>query len=128
VIGIVLREWSIWTLGKYFTVRVQVSEEAKLITQGPYKKIRHPAYTGSLLTFIGIPLAVGTWLGAFIALVIKMLAIEYRIHVEEEALKESFGTDYEEYKKEHGSNFLVFKETGLRLKFTTYANSQTLKS
>jgi protein-S-isoprenylcysteine O-methyltransferase Ste14 len=99
VIGIVLREWSIWTLGKYFTVRVQVSEEANLLTQGPYKNIRHPAYTGSLLTFIGIPLAVGTWLGVVIALIIKLIAIEYRIRVEEEVLQEAFGFEYEEYKK-----------------------------
>lgn len=59
--GIMLREWSIWVLGKHFTVRVQVSEKAKLVTQGPYMYIRHPSYTGILLTFIGIPLAIGTW-------------------------------------------------------------------
>lgn len=57
--GILLREWSIWVLGKYFTVRVQVSDNAKLVTEGPYKYLRHPAYTGGFLTFTGIPLAIG---------------------------------------------------------------------
>jgi protein-S-isoprenylcysteine O-methyltransferase Ste14 len=99
VIGIVLREWSIWTLGRYFTVRVQVSEEATLVTKGPYKNIRHPAYTGSLLTFVGISLAIGSWLGAIIALIVKLIAIEYRIRVEEDALEDAFGSQYEEYKK-----------------------------
>jgi protein-S-isoprenylcysteine O-methyltransferase Ste14 len=60
VAGIILREWSIWVLGKYFTARVQVSEKAKLVTQGPYKYIRHPAYCGYILSFVGTPLAVGT--------------------------------------------------------------------
>jgi protein-S-isoprenylcysteine O-methyltransferase Ste14 len=41
-LGIVLREWFIWILGKNFTVRVQVRENARLITQGPYKYIIHP--------------------------------------------------------------------------------------
>lgn len=99
IIGIILREWSIWTLGKHFTVRVQVSEEANLVTKGPYKNIRHPAYTGILLTFLGIPLAIGSWLGAVIALIVKLIAIEYRIRVEEGALEEAFGSQYEEYKK-----------------------------
>ena len=98
-LGIVLREWSIWILGRHFTVRVQVRKNAKLITQGPYKYIRHPSYTGSLLTFAGIPLAVGTWLGALIVLIIRLIAVQYRIRVEEEALQAAFGSEYEEYKK-----------------------------
>lgn len=58
VSGIFLRELSIWVLGKHFTVRVQVRDKAKLVTQGPYKYIRHPAYTGGFLTFVGIPLTI----------------------------------------------------------------------
>jgi protein-S-isoprenylcysteine O-methyltransferase Ste14 len=97
--GILLREWSIWVLGKYFTVRIQVSDNAKLVTEGPYKYIRHPAYTGGFLTFAGIPLAIGTWSGALVAVIVSMIAYQYRIRIEEEALKEAFGSEYEEYKK-----------------------------
>lgn len=86
-------------LGKHFTVRVQVREKAKLITQGPYNCIRHPAYTGSFLIFTGISLAVGTWIGAIFAIAINLIAYRYRIRVEEEALLDAFGSDYEEYKK-----------------------------
>jgi protein-S-isoprenylcysteine O-methyltransferase Ste14 len=97
--GILIREWSIWVLGKYFTVRVQVSDKAKLVTQGPYKYIRHPSYTGGFLTFVGIPLAIGIWTGALIAIIVSMIAYQYRIDIEEEALQEAFGSEYEEYKK-----------------------------
>jgi protein-S-isoprenylcysteine O-methyltransferase Ste14 len=108
VVGILLREWAIYLLGHCFTTRVQVHEETKLVTQGPYKYIRHPAYTGILLTFAGIPLAVGTWLGIIIAFIVKWIAIEYRISVEEEALKEAFGSEYEEYKKSTWKLFPIF--------------------
>jgi protein-S-isoprenylcysteine O-methyltransferase Ste14 len=98
-VGIVLREWAVSVLGKHFTVRVQVHEKARLVTQGPYKYIRHPSYTGSLLILAGLSLAVGTWLGAIFALVVSWIAHVYRIRVEEEALQEAFGSDYGEYKK-----------------------------
>jgi protein-S-isoprenylcysteine O-methyltransferase Ste14 len=97
--GIALREWAVWVLGKHFTVRVQVREKAKLVTEGPYNYIRHPAYTGSLLIFSGVSLAIGTWIGVLFALVVNSTAYKYRIQVEEEALQKAFGADYEAYKK-----------------------------
>jgi protein-S-isoprenylcysteine O-methyltransferase Ste14 len=97
--GVILREWSIWVLGKHFTVKVQVCEKAKLVTQGPYRYIRHPAYTGILLSFTAIPVAIGTWSGAIVALILIWTVHQYRIRVEEEALQAAFGSEYEEYKK-----------------------------
>jgi len=99
VAGIALREWSIWVLGKHFTVRVQVREKAELVTDGPYGYIRHPSYTGGLLTFFGIPLAIGSWAGLAFGLVVLLLAYEYRISVEENALRNAFGREYDAYKK-----------------------------
>lgn len=97
--GIVLREWAIYILGKQFTVRVQVREKAKLVMQGPYRYIRHPSYTGTLLTMVGIALAVGTWFGALFALALNLIAYRYRINVEEQALQEAFGPEWDDYKK-----------------------------
>jgi protein-S-isoprenylcysteine O-methyltransferase Ste14 len=97
--GIVLREWAIYLLGKHFTVRVQVREKARLVMQGPYRYIRHPSYTGTLLTMMGMALAVGTWFGAFLALALKLIAYRYRINVEEQALQKAFGPEWEDYKK-----------------------------
>ena len=79
-VGIILREWSIWVLGKYFTGQVQVREKAKLVTNGPYRYIRHPSYTGGMLSLIGITLAIGTWFGALVAFVLSLIAYQYRIH------------------------------------------------
>jgi len=97
--GILLREWAIYVLGRHFTVRVQVREKASLIIHGPYSRIRHPSYTGTLLTILGIAIAVGTWFGAFFALALKLIAYRYRINVEEQALQEAFGPEWDDYKK-----------------------------
>ena len=97
--GIALREWAIFVLGKHFTVRVQIREEAKLVTWGPYRYIRHPSYTGTLLSTIGIAVAVGTWLGVLFALALKLSAYGYRINVEEQALENFFGSEWSDYKK-----------------------------
>ena len=99
IIGIVLREWAVGVLGKHFTVRVQVHEKARLVTDGPYRYIRHPSYTGSLLTYIGIAWAVGSWSGIIFALLVCLAAYEYRIVVEEKALADAFGKEYERYRK-----------------------------
>ena len=74
-------------------------EKARLVTRGPYNYIRHPSYTGSLLILTGLSLTIGTWLGSLFAFVVSLIAHEYRIRVEEEALREAFGSDYEEYEK-----------------------------
>ncbi|WP_394697869.1 methyltransferase family protein [uncultured Methanomethylovorans sp.] len=98
IVGIVLREWSIWVLGKHFTVQVQIREKAKLVKHGPYKYIRHPSYTGGILSLIGITLSIGTWFRALVAFVISLIGYQYRISIEEKVLQAAFGTEYEEYK------------------------------
>src|ERR1041385_7191828 len=52
--GIALRLWSILTLGKFFRVTLTVQESHHVVTDGPYKYLRHPSYTGLLLALIGI--------------------------------------------------------------------------
>ncbi len=95
--GILFREYSIAVLGKSFTVIVEVDKKRELIKSGPYKYIRHPSYTGTLLTCIGFGLALGTWAGAILLAVLKLMAYSYRINVEEKALIETYGEEYLKY-------------------------------
>ena len=55
--GLVLRGWSIMTLGEYFTGRVMVSADQPVITAGPYRVLRHLSYFGFLLCCAGAGLA-----------------------------------------------------------------------
>jgi protein-S-isoprenylcysteine O-methyltransferase Ste14 len=95
----VLREWAIVRLGRYFSRIVQIEVGHRLVTDGPYRRLRHPAYTGMVLVYVGIGLALGTWLGAAIALALMLGATLYRISVEEEVLIAAFGREYCEYRR-----------------------------
>ncbi len=97
--GILIREAAVLTLGGGFTVRVETKKGRRLTTHGLYSYLRHPSYTGSILTLIGLPLAIGSWAGALAAAVISFGMYSYRIKVEEEALHERYGKEYEEYSK-----------------------------
>jgi protein-S-isoprenylcysteine O-methyltransferase len=61
------------------------------VTRGPYRRLRHPSYTGALLAFVGLGFTLANWLAlaAFVAPITAALLV--RIHVEERALVEQFG-------------------------------------
>jgi protein-S-isoprenylcysteine O-methyltransferase Ste14 len=97
--GLALREWAIIKLGRFFSRTVQLETGHKIITDGPYRWIRHPSYTGMILIYLGIAFALGTWLGVLVTLGLMLGATVHRISIEEEVLIEAFGTAYRNYMK-----------------------------
>jgi protein-S-isoprenylcysteine O-methyltransferase Ste14 len=95
--GIAFRWWAIAVLGKSFTFDVAVQSGQKVVDSGPYRYIRHPSYTGTLLTQLGIGLALGNWAGMLALLVCVAIAYAYRISVEEKALVAALGEPYRQY-------------------------------
>ena len=95
--GIALRCWAVWTLRSYFTLSVQTTGEQKLVQRGPYRLIRHPAYTGGILQLAGIALGIRSLPGLICAFAVSAAVYGYRIHTEENALRKHFGKNYEEY-------------------------------
>ena len=61
--GMALRLYSISLLGRYFTFEVAVHADQPVIEAGPYRYIRHPSYTGAVITVTGLGLALGNWAG-----------------------------------------------------------------
>ena len=49
MLGVVLRWFAIWKLGRYFTRDVAVSSDQEVVQSGPYRFIRHPAYSWNIL-------------------------------------------------------------------------------
>ena len=96
-LGIILRSWAVATLGKYFRREVMVQKNHKVIDYGPYFLIRHPSYTGSILTFLGIGIALGNWLSVLACLVIPFIGYKKRISQEEKILAKDLGHSYKEY-------------------------------
>ena len=95
--GVAFRWWAIVTLGKFFTFDVAVQSSQKVIDSGPYRFIRHPSYTGALMTQVGIGLALGNWAGLLALMLCMTIAYAYRISVEEQALAAALGEPYKQY-------------------------------
>ena len=99
VIGILVRQWAIFVLGRFFTLTVSVQKNQKVVDYGPYRFIRHPSYLGLFIIIIGIGLALGSWGGILVLLVMNGLAFGYRIHIEEKFLVSELGDNYIQYMK-----------------------------
>lgn len=99
LLGIALRWYSAAVLGKYFTFDVAIQSGQALIEVGPYRYIRHPSYSGALLTLLGFGIALGNWVGLTVAPACLGSAYAYRIPVEEAALASALGDAYEQYMK-----------------------------
>src|SRR5216684_2924059 len=99
LLGIALRWYSAAILGKYFTFDVAIQTGQILVEVGPYRYIRHPSYTGALLTLFGFGLALGNWAGLAAALSCMGFAYAYRIPIEEAALASALGETYTQYAK-----------------------------
>ncbi|MBV9925618.1 MAG: isoprenylcysteine carboxylmethyltransferase family protein [Acidobacteria bacterium] len=99
-LGTVLRWAAIRALWSYFTVNVSILEGQRVVRDGLYGVVRHPAYTGLLLRYFGFGLALANWLSAALVFLPLLCATVYRIRVEEQALLEHFGEEYETYARE----------------------------
>jgi protein-S-isoprenylcysteine O-methyltransferase Ste14 len=95
--GMILRRWAIATLGRYFTVDVAVHAGQQVIDAPPYRRIRHPSYSGSILSLLGVGLMLGHGLGLVILAAVVALTFAYRVRLEERALLEALGEPYAAY-------------------------------
>jgi protein-S-isoprenylcysteine O-methyltransferase Ste14 len=98
-LGLALRLWAILTLGAFFRRTVHLQEGHRMITTGPYRVVRNPAYLGSLLTLIGVGLGLGSWLSALVLAIAGLIAFGQRIRVEDAALTTLFGEAHVAYRK-----------------------------
>jgi protein-S-isoprenylcysteine O-methyltransferase len=97
VAGLLLRWWAVAHLGRFFTVNVAVASDHRVVDTGPYRLIRHPSYTGILLTCLGVGLCFGN-LASLLVIVVPIVALALkRVRVEEAALASELGEDYRTY-------------------------------
>jgi protein-S-isoprenylcysteine O-methyltransferase Ste14 len=95
--GIALRLYAINVLGASFTSTVAITPNQPLVEAGPYRLIRHPAYTGVLITLLGFGLCYTNWLGLLVIVGCALIGFSYRVRVEERVLQEHLGQRYQEY-------------------------------
>ena len=95
VLGLLGAAFSIWALSylkRSFGLRTAVRE---LVTEGPYKRIRHPLYVGEIVHILGIAILSGTPAGLYLFVVALGLQI-LRAKIEERKFLRTL-TEYREY-------------------------------
>lgn len=97
--GVTIRFLSVLTLGKHFARDLGVHREKELVTTGLYSRVRHPSYTGEIISFLGVGLVFQHFPASLFITIFPAAAFVYRALVEEKMLLEEFGSEYEEYRK-----------------------------
>jgi protein-S-isoprenylcysteine O-methyltransferase Ste14 len=99
--GYALRVAAMSRLGSRFSPRVELQQEHRLETGGPYAWVRHPGYLGAWLAVTGAALAFGSLLG-LVAAALMWLALNGRMRREEALLAERFGAAFDDWKRRTG--------------------------
>ncbi|MGZ3681316.1 MAG: methyltransferase family protein, partial [Ktedonobacterales bacterium] len=81
----------------YFSPVVAVRSDQQIVQEGPYRYVRHPSYSGVLLSLVGLGLALTNWLSLLVLLICALAGLLYRVNVEEWALRETLGQPYADY-------------------------------
>jgi protein-S-isoprenylcysteine O-methyltransferase Ste14 len=105
LLGEGLRIAALRTLGRFFTMRVAVLEGHRVVRDGLYRWVRHPAYTGWFLLALGVGIFFGSLVGV-LGTSLFVLVLGWRVKVEEAALLEQLGDEYRRYMSEVRSRFV----------------------
>jgi protein-S-isoprenylcysteine O-methyltransferase Ste14 len=81
----------VWAMAvnRFFSsvIRIQTERGHHLVTSGPYRYVRHPAYAACPFLMVGSGLALGSWLAALIGLLL-VLPVLRRAALEDRVLRE----------------------------------------
>lgn len=86
IIGITVRISAIVTLGKYYSPRVRIVNNHSIISSGPYYFVRHPAYLGLFLCFLGFVIFFFNIFGLLFFFGVLLPGLVSRIKAEEKTL------------------------------------------
>lgn len=95
--GLILFWWVHKTLGKNWSPILEIRKNHKLITNGPYKYIRHPMYTQIWIWVICQWLILSNWVVGLVGILTWTILYVIRIPEEEKMMVEEFGQEYEDY-------------------------------
>ena len=82
----------------FSSATIELAPNQKVISTGPYAVVRHPMYAGALVMLLGIPIALGSWWGLLV-IVVVMPSLIWRLLAEEKFLARNL-TGYVKYQKE----------------------------
>lgn len=89
-------------LGANWSATLAIRDGHKLVTDGVYKRVRHPMYSAIFLWDISQGLLLSNWLAGWAAIITFALLFAVRVPREERMMLEKFGTEYLEYSRKAG--------------------------
>jgi protein-S-isoprenylcysteine O-methyltransferase Ste14 len=95
--GIGFRARAVRELGRFFKFTVVVQADHRVVDTGPYRRIRHPSYTGLLMASLGLGIALGTWISIPACAVPPLVGFSIRLGHEERVLAGELGEPYRRY-------------------------------
>jgi protein-S-isoprenylcysteine O-methyltransferase Ste14 len=93
--------WTHVALGTLWSAPLQLRTNHRLVTSGPYSRIRHPMYTAILAWATSLGLVIANWVSVFFAVWVAAILVA-RVRPEERMMLERFGDEYREYIKRTG--------------------------
>jgi len=96
VSGLLFAVWAREHLGRNWSSQVSIKQDHELITTGPYAVVRHPIYTGILVGFLGLAIALSEVRG-FVVFVLFFLVFWAKLSKEEQWMSSQFGETYAKY-------------------------------
>lgn len=100
-IGIAIALWARWHLGQYWSGRVTIKEDHKLIRTGPYARLRNPIYTGLILAAIGGMITFDRW-QCVVGVSVIVIGFWIKARREERMLSAQFGEAFAEHRRHTG--------------------------
>ncbi|KAG0357204.1 hypothetical protein BG005_003826 [Podila minutissima] len=116
ILGSLFRIWAMYTLDRFFTFKIMIRSDHRLVKTGPYRYLLHPAYTGLTIGIMSITLTTnydgGVWstlvtpyvpvpfLGEafFVGLFVVISKVHWdRIQGEEKMMEDHFGPKWKAY-------------------------------
>lgn len=92
-----LRASSLQALGEFYSPIVEVRPHHRVITDGPYRVVRHPGYLAGLMQSIAVGMAFSNLFGAASVAASWLSVFVPRIRDEEHALAAALGADYRDF-------------------------------
>lgn len=89
-------------LGENWSPKLDTFPAQKLVTDGLYRRIRHPIYTGMWLWAFAHPFLLWNWVAGFTMLLNFAVLYFVRVPREEKMMRQRFGRAYEKYMKRTG--------------------------
>lgn len=97
VVGLWLFYRSHADLGTNWSITLEVREQHRLITEGVYRRIRHPMYSSLMLYSLGYALVIPNWVAGPWNLFAFAILFALRVHPEEQMMRDTFGAEYATY-------------------------------